>query len=59
LPKTYSDLTARILNLRVGASCAATSNHPDKVIKTARKYVPSGVWTIETVEGGKLVTRVR
>jgi hypothetical protein len=59
MPKAYGDLTERLLKLPVGRSCVAVGHHPDRCIKTAKKHEPSGVWTIQTVDGGKIVTRVR
>lgn len=59
MPKTFGDVTDRLLRLTVGRSCVVNVRRPDRYIKTARKYVPDSQWSVVTVDGGKIVTRVR
>ena len=59
MPKDYGTITQRLLQLPVGRSCVVNVQRPDRYIKTVRKYAPETVWSVESVEGGKVVTRVR
>jgi|KBSSwiStaDraftv2_1062776.scaffolds.fasta_scaffold2037968_2 hypothetical protein len=59
MPKAYGDITERLLKLPVGRSCVVTASRPDRYIKTVRKHAPDGAWTVQSVDGGKVVTRVR
>lgn len=59
MSKAFGDVTDRLIRLRVGGSCVVNVRRPDRYIKTVRKYVPDGHWSVVTVDGGKVVTRVR
>jgi hypothetical protein len=59
VPKTYGEITERLLKLAVGRSCVVSAPHPHRYIKTVRKYAPETAWSVESVEGGRVVTRVR
>ena len=59
MPKAFGDITERLLKLPVGRSCVVTASRPDRYIKTARRHAPDTAWSVESVEGGKVVTRVR
>jgi hypothetical protein len=59
MSKTFGDVTDRLLRLTVGRSCVVNVRRPDRYIKTVRKYVPDSQWSVVTVDGGKIVTRVR
>jgi hypothetical protein len=57
MPKAYGAVTERLLKLRPGASCFVSLRRI--CFKTLRKYAPEREWTVETREGGLLVTRLR
>ena len=59
MSKTFGDVTDRLLRLAVGRSCVVNVRRPDRYLKTVRKYAPHTEWSVESVEGGKVVTRVR
>jgi hypothetical protein len=59
LPKSYGDITERLLSLPVGRSCVVNVRRPDRYLMTVRKYAPDSVWRVESVDGGKVVTRIR
>jgi hypothetical protein len=57
MAKTYGPITERLLKLRPGASCFVSLRR--LCFKTLRKYAPDHEWSVETREGGLVVTRVR
>jgi hypothetical protein len=57
MAKTYGPITERLLKLRPGASCFVSLRR--RCFKTLRKYAPDHEWSVETREGGLVVTRVR
>jgi hypothetical protein len=59
MSKTFGDVTDRLLRLAVGRSCVVSVQRPDRYIKTVRKYAPDSQWSVVTVDGGKIVTRLR
>ncbi len=59
MPKDIEEVTARLLSLRPGQSCVVNVRRPDRQISTARKREPERDWRVQSVDGGKVVTRVR
>lgn len=59
MPKGYSDITERLLNLQVGRSCVVNVTRPDRYLSTVRKYAPDRAWSVESVDGAKVVTRLK
>jgi len=57
MPKAYGPITERLLKLRPGGSCFVSLRR--LCFKTLRKYAPEHEWSVETREGGLVVTRVR
>lgn len=57
MPKTYGEITERLLKLKPGGSCVVSVRRVN--MKAVRKHAPEGQWTSESVEGGLLVTRLR
>jgi hypothetical protein len=57
MPKQMDAVTARLLNLRVGATCVVSK--PRLCLKTLRKHAPQAKWMSESREGGLVVTRMR
>ena len=59
MPKQFEAVTARLLSLRPGQSCVVNVCRPDRQISVARKHEPERDWRVRSVDGGKVVTRVR
>jgi hypothetical protein len=58
MPTAPSDITVRLLKLRVGGSCVLNVRRPDMYLKTVRKYAPHTEWRIDHLDDGKVVTRI-
>ena len=58
MPKPYGPVTERLLNLPVGKSCVVDVRRPDRQLATVRKYAPDRQWSVESIDGRKVVTRV-
>jgi len=58
VPKPYGPVTERLLSLSVGKSCVVDVRRPDRQLATVRKYAPDRRWSVQSIDGRKVVTRV-
>jgi hypothetical protein len=58
MPKTYGQITERLLSLAPGRSCVVTTQKRIDY-SAARKHAPERDWAAESREDGWVVTRVR
>ncbi len=60
MPRPIGLVSAKLLTLKVGQSHFVNLRRPDQAIRVAKKHAPAeAAWTVESVDGGKIVTRTR
>ena len=59
MPKSYGPVTERLLGLGIGRSCVVDVRRPDRHLATVRKHAPERAWAVESIDGRKVITRVR